>query len=335
MTCEEMRGLVVRAQGRETNSPEEAVMSDHVTVCGGCAAFARDVRLLWAWTGEAAVAPPVPELRLSRRAVVRGWAAWFGLAAAAVVLVGILGMVVWSPAQDDPGVELTYRALFAEDFKGSKAEVTARAARVMELRLDRRGVKGHALAKDDTIVVRLPGASPENVAVAKALLARVGAFQLRPVGDQAVHEKFVAEGAIPEGFEKFPGEDAASYPWMRDARLVRRQAVVTNDDIAKASAEEDARSRSWKISFEMTEAGAAAFDVAAKELFNRSPKGHIAIVLDGQMISAPVVQVEKFGGQGQITGSFGEAEAKDLAASLCGAALPVPVKLEGEARCEK
>lgn len=54
------------------------------------------------------------------------------------------------------------------------------------------------------------------------------------------------------------------------------------------------------------------------------PTGQIAIALDGTVISAPVVQQAKFtGGNVQISGSFTEAEARDLAKILEFGAVPV------------
>lgn len=53
----------------------------------------------------------------------------------------------------------------------------------------------------------------------------------------------------------------------------------------------------------------------------------LAIFLDGQSISEPVIQQEIAGGQGVITGNFTPAQAKALASSLSYGALPVPIHL--------
>ena len=72
--------------------------------------------------------------------------------------------------------------------------------------------------------------------------------------------------------------------------------------------------------------GEDAWNALANECFTKSqscPTGQIAIVLDGEVISAPVVQTNNFSGNVQITGDFSEREARDLAKILEFGAVPV------------
>lgn len=72
--------------------------------------------------------------------------------------------------------------------------------------------------------------------------------------------------------------------------------------------------------------GEGAWNALANECFTKSqtcPTGQIAIVLDGEVISAPVVQTNNFSGSVQITGDFSEREARDLAKILEFGAVPV------------
>lgn len=73
--------------------------------------------------------------------------------------------------------------------------------------------------------------------------------------------------------------------------------------------------------------GEDLWNALTTKCFNREPScptGQIAIVLDGKVISAPVVQEAVFtGGNVQITGDFTEAEARDLAKILEFGAVPV------------
>jgi preprotein translocase subunit SecD len=72
--------------------------------------------------------------------------------------------------------------------------------------------------------------------------------------------------------------------------------------------------------------GEGAWNALANECFNRAstcPTGQIAIVLDGVVISAPVVQTNNFQGSVQISGDFSESEAVDLAKILEFGAVPV------------
>lgn len=73
------------------------------------------------------------------------------------------------------------------------------------------------------------------------------------------------------------------------------------------------------------------FNTEGKELFakiTREHKGEIlAIILDGRLLSAPVIQDEITNGEAQITGTFSPEEAKLLVRNLNYGALPVPIEL--------
>jgi len=73
------------------------------------------------------------------------------------------------------------------------------------------------------------------------------------------------------------------------------------------------------------------FNGEGAKLFAEITKANIsktvAIYLDGQPISTPVVQGEITGGEAQITGGFTPAEAKQLAGRLNSGALPIPIEL--------
>jgi preprotein translocase subunit SecD len=100
---------------------------------------------------------------------------------------------------------------------------------------------------------------------------------------------------------------------------------ITGDAIAKATAVFRTGTNSqvggnvgWEIDFNATKAGAAKFEEVTTRLLNKQ----LAITLDRQVESAPTVQ-GTISNQGQITGSFTEQEAKDLALVLNEGALPV------------
>ena len=78
--------------------------------------------------------------------------------------------------------------------------------------------------------------------------------------------------------------------------------------------------------------GQSIWDALATECFNATatcPTRQLAIQLDDEIISAPTVQSDNFNGGVQITGSFTEAEARNLARVLNSGSLPV--KLETQA----
>ena len=99
--------------------------------------------------------------------------------------------------------------------------------------------------------------------------------------------------------------------------------VFTNDATAEIN------NGNWVVNVGLQDgpAGADLWNALTTKCFNRDavcPTGQIAIVLDGKVISAPVVQVAVFsGGTVQISGDFTEGEARDLAKILEFGAVPV------------
>jgi preprotein translocase subunit SecD len=99
--------------------------------------------------------------------------------------------------------------------------------------------------------------------------------------------------------------------------------VFTNDATAEVS------NGNWVVNVGLQDgpSGADLWNALTTKCFNRDavcPTGQIAIVLDGKVISAPVVQEAIFsGGNVQISGDFTQAEARDLAKILEFGAVPV------------
>jgi protein-export membrane protein SecD len=83
---------------------------------------------------------------------------------------------------------------------------------------------------------------------------------------------------------------------------------------------------SLNVSFTLDRRGALVFSRFTGENIGR----RIAIVLDNQVHSAPVVQSKIPGGEGRITGGFTDEEANDLAIVLRAGALPVPIDIKEE-----
>jgi preprotein translocase subunit SecD len=75
----------------------------------------------------------------------------------------------------------------------------------------------------------------------------------------------------------------------------------------------------WRVIFRLNKEGARKFGEATKAMIGKQ----LAIVLDGVVQSAPTVQSAITGGEGEITGQFSEAEAKNLSVVLSSGALPV------------
>ena len=109
--------------------------------------------------------------------------------------------------------------------------------------------------------------------------------------------------------------------------------VLTGDQVSGATAVLATGTTSgvggWQINFTLNSSGSKAFAAATTAAVGLpAPRNEIAIVVDRQVISNPVVQSPITGGSGQITGSFSEQDAKNLATELKAGALPVDLTLQ-------
>lgn len=113
-------------------------------------------------------------------------------------------------------------------------------------------------------------------------------------------------------------DGAALHPLMNQPFVT----ILTGASFQAASASLDSSGR-WGVQFELTPAAGQIF-----EQFTGSHLGEaVAIVLDGAVLSAPIIQAALSTG-GVITGNFTEDEARTLALQLRSGALPVPLVVE-------
>jgi SecD/SecF fusion protein len=108
------------------------------------------------------------------------------------------------------------------------------------------------------------------------------------------------------------------------------KARLTGDVITDATTTIDERGDA-SVSMRMNASGTRAWARWTAEASGRSPKGRIAIVLDKQVYSAPVVNGEIPNGNSQIEGNFTLEEARDLANVLKAGSLPAPTQIVEEA----
>jgi preprotein translocase subunit SecD len=122
------------------------------------------------------------------------------------------------------------------------------------------------------------------------------------------------------------------YPDKAGNKVHLGPVTITGANITRAQASLQGDSQSlaqWTVDFELDSEGADAFAKATTEAVNQpAPQNQIAIAVDYQIISNPVVQSPITQGRGQITGNFTEQEAKDLAAILNAGSLPVNLTQE-------
>jgi len=185
---------------------------------------------------------------------------------------------------------------------------------------------------------------------AEARLQETGQERLLQVIGETARLEFreVLEVIAPAtpGYDAIPADcaeviaaesDACSLEALRDKEVVfldkedetkyRLGPVeLTGEAIDKATAvyqtgSQTSLTQGWIIDFTLTDEGSSVFGDVTTRL--DASQGQLAIVVDRRVISAPSVDGPITGGTGQITGSFTENRAKDLATQLNAGALPV------------
>ena len=111
-------------------------------------------------------------------------------------------------------------------------------------------------------------------------------------------------------------------------KFVLEQAKVLGSQIKSASATPQNATTFWQVNLNFNGAGAKAFGDLTTKMYSQygktsSPLDYLAVVLDGQVISYPRIDSPIVGGQAQITGSFSQKDATDLANVLSYGSLPL------------
>nr|WP_092882871.1 protein translocase subunit SecD [Actinopolymorpha cephalotaxi] len=145
-------------------------------------------------------------------------------------------------------------------------------------------------------------------------------------------------GASPEqmaALQKFkcadytPGKDnfkQALFTCDREGttKFVLGPAIVLGSEIADASAQLPQNQLAWQVGLRLKGAGKSKFAQASTQMYQlQQPLSQFAIVLDGKVVSYPVIQGPITDGQASITGNFSQQEATDLANTLKYGALPL------------
>jgi preprotein translocase subunit SecD len=172
----------------------------------------------------------------------------------------------------------------------------------------------------DRIIVQLPGI--KDTARAKSLIGRTALLEFKLVDEEHGLEEAL-KGNIPEGsiiaYES--RTDRTSGRRSQNPILLKGKSLMTGDALESAKVQIGDRFGEPHVSIKFNAQGAKDFD----RITGDNVKKRLAIILDGMVHSAPVIQERISGGQAQITGSFTMEEATDLAIVLRAGALPAPV----------
>lgn len=201
---------------------------------------------------------------------------------------------------------------------------TSQAIETIRNRIDKFGVTEpliHAQGKDE-IVVQLPGLKDPDRAI--ALIGKTAVLEFKMV-DETGDLKKALDGQIPEGDELLYERrvDTESGVVRQTPFLIKKEAVLTGDLLTDARVAIDSQFNEPYVSITFDSEGSRIFaDVTAQNVNKR-----MAIILDRNVYSAPVIREKIGGGRAQISGSFTHETATDLAIVLRAGALPAPVNI--------
>ncbi|WP_137391415.1 protein translocase subunit SecD [Rhodoligotrophos defluvii] len=192
---------------------------------------------------------------------------------------------------------------------------------IVRRRVDALGTTEPSITRQglDRIEVQVPGL--QDPARLKDLLATTAQLQFRLLCDE--QPETAQPASAPPGCDLLYSRDEPRIPYFVQTSS---RATVEGEDLTDAQPGFDQRNGEPIVSFRFNQRGAQRFG----ELTQRNVGKPFAIVLDNEVISAPVINEPILGGTGQISGRFTVEDANDLAIVLRSGALPAKLQIVQE-----
>jgi len=191
------------------------------------------------------------------------------------------------------------------------------AIEVVRRRVDELGTTEPSIQRqgDDRILLQVPGFDDPEKLKAVVKQAAVLSFHLveRPATAQDA-----AEGIFEPGTSIFPSVDQYSTHYV-----LEDEPLLTGSDLANAQQSFSAQTNRPVVTFRLNSRGAVRFGEVTSNNVGRP----FAIVLDGNVISAPTINEPITGGAGEISGRFTVSSADDLALLLRSGSLEAPLTI--------
>jgi len=188
--------------------------------------------------------------------------------------------------------------------------VVDQSIEIVRKRIDETGTKESSILKrgSNRILVELPGIKdPERI---KELLGKTAQLTF----------KMVTTDPSEFGNETFVLKDT------QEKIMVSKRIILTGDNLIDAKPRFDNINQEPIVAFTLNRLGSQRFGQATSKNIGK----RIAIILDNEAISAPVIKDSITGGQGTISGNFTFQTATDLALLLRSGALPAPLSVVEE-----
>lgn len=211
-----------------------------------------------------------------------------------------------------------------------RSQVIREATEIIRRRVDKFGVAEPLIQPvgNDRILVQLPGLAEDKRQEARRTIERTAYLEFRLVHEK--NEELVAQAATdprfvpPVGYVKLVHKDTREGRPREHIYFVKVKPELTGKSVQRAYVQYDEVGRPYV---------ALNFDAEGAKIFARVTTAHVrrqlAIVLDGELYSAPEIKEPITGGRAQITGTFSLAEAQQLA-NVLENPLEAPVKIVEE-----
>ena len=190
------------------------------------------------------------------------------------------------------------------------------ATEIVRKRIDALGTREPTIIRqgDTRIVVQVPGL--DDPQALKDLLGQTAELEFKLV-DQAALQSDVTQGIAPPGSEIVPYAEGTDFAGTSIA--VKRLGGIRGDSLTNAQQSFDPQTNEPVVNITFDPQGGRRFGVLTRENVGRP----FAIILDGEVLSAPNINEPIDGGTAQISGNFTVETANQLAISLRSGALPV------------
>ena len=212
-------------------------------------------------------------------------------------------------------IENTFFIQFSELNKKKITKSTmAQAIEIVRRRIDETGTNEPSIQQQgvDRIIVQLPGLDdPSRI---KKLLGKTAKLNFQLAHPSIFSEDINENSKAPPGYVVLVDDKDQDRFYM-----INKRVMVSGEMLKDANPTFD-RNNSPSVSFQLSAIGGKKFGRVTGKHIGRA----FAIVLDGKVVSAPVIQSQIFS-SGQITGNFSTQETNDLALVLRSGALPAPM----------
>ncbi|MCR4336501.1 MAG: protein translocase subunit SecD [Candidatus Omnitrophica bacterium] len=205
--------------------------------------------------------------------------------------------------------------------ENAKLDAVPRAIEILRNRIDGLGVSEPVIQRqgEDQIIVQLPGVTDRDASL--RMIGRVAQLEFMIVEKDTALLQKALQGEVLEGYIlKYTKDD-------QEPVLLQSPAAMKGDAISNAKVDFDTAGFGQAlIALEFNSQGADQFgDLTRKHVGDR-----LAIVLDGEVLSAPNIREPILSGRGEITGNFTYEEASMLSLALRSGSLPAPMRVEEE-----